>query len=130
MIDANWLKANDACPEGYAAHRKQFPNGATHAATREWLDAIGRKDWSNWLRGNLGGDTATAGDSGTATAGDSGTATAGVEGTATAGDGGCICILFWTGTAYKRRCAEVGEGGLKPNTPYRLNDKGEFVEVQ
>ena len=138
MINADWLKANGACLEGYAAHRKQFPNGATHAATREWLDAIRRGDWSDWLRGKLGGDTATAGDYGTATAGHygtataraGGTATAGYMGTATAGDCGCICILFWSGTMYKRRCAEVGDGGLKPNTPYRLNGKGEFVEAR
>jgi len=72
--------------------------------------------------------TATAGDRGTATAGDGGTATAGNGGTATAGDGGSIIIQRWNGKRYKYECAEVGEGGLTPNQPYRLDNDGEFVE--
>jgi len=74
------------------------------------------------------GGTATAGDRGTATAGDRGTATAGDDGTATAGDGGSIIIQRWNGKRYKYECAEVGEGGLTPNQPYRLDNDGEFVE--
>jgi len=65
---------------------------------------------------------------GTATAGDRGTATAGIGGTATAGDGGSIIIQRWNGKRYKYECAEVGEGGLTPNQPYRLDNDGEFVE--
>ena len=72
--------------------------------------------------------TATAGDGGTATAGIGGTATAGYRGTATAGDGGSIIIQRWNGKRYKYECAEVGEGGLTPNQPYRLDNDGEFVE--
>ena len=77
--------------------------------------------------------TATAGDGGTATAGYRGTATAGDGGTATAGDGGLIGILWWdvASSCYRRNFAEVGDGGLKPNTPYRLDsDTHEFVEVE
>jgi hypothetical protein len=74
--------------------------------------------------------TATAGNGGTATAGDWGTATAGHGGTATAGDWGVVSILYWDRTKHRRRCAEVGEGGLKPNTPYKLNEAGEFIEVE
>ena len=75
--------------------------------------------------------TATAGYSGTATAGDSGTATAGDSGTATAGDRGVISITFWDskGQKYRRRISEVGEGGLKPNTPYKLDGEGNFIEA-
>jgi hypothetical protein len=84
-------------------------------------------DYGTATAGDYG--TATAGDGGTATAGDGGTATAGDGGTATAGYRGCICIAHWNGKRYKMRVAEVGEGGLKPNVKYRLNDAGEFVEV-
>ena len=75
--------------------------------------------------------TATAGDSGTATAGDSGTATAGDRGTATAGKYGCICILFYDAKveAFRKRCAEVDGVIIKADTPYRLDDSGNFVEV-
>ena len=71
--------------------------------------------------------------SGTATAGDRGTATAGDRGTATAGYSGTIAIQYWSGKRYKMKIATVkdedGEGDLKPNVKYRLNDNGEFVEV-
>ncbi len=78
--------------------------------------------------------TATAGDRGTATAGYRGTATAGVRGTATAGYSGVIAIQCWNGKRYKMKIAtmkdEDGEGDLKPNVKYRLNDNGDFVEVE
>ena len=79
--------------------------------------------------GSLG--TATAGDRGTATAGYSGTATAGYSGTATAGDSGEIQIKWWDAKAerYRTAIAYVGEGGIKANVAYRLNDKNEFVEA-
>ena len=73
--------------------------------------------------------TATAGVRGTATAGDGGTATAGDRGTATAGDGGCISILYWDGQKYRRACFEVGENGIEPNQPYRVDEKGKPVKV-
>jgi len=75
--------------------------------------------------------TATAGCSGTATAGYRGTATAGYRGTATAGDRGTISIAWYDPAKKKwsRSCAEVGENGIKPNVPYRVNVEGKFVEV-
>ena len=73
--------------------------------------------------------TATAGHSGTATAGYSGTATAGHYGTATAGKNGEIRIKFLDKKSERYRTAQgyIGEGGLEPNTPYKLNDKNKFV---
>ena len=73
--------------------------------------------------------TATAGDGGTATAGDGGTATAGYEGTATAGDKGTLIIRRWDGKRYRTVVGYIGENGLEPNTPYKLNDAGEFVKA-
>jgi len=73
--------------------------------------------------------TASAGYGGTASAGIRGTASAGDGGTASAGDGGTLSIKYWDGTRYRIRVAYVGENGIKPNTKYRLDDKGEFVEA-
>ncbi|QPB08664.1 ice nucleation protein [Burkholderia phage Mica] len=84
--------------------------------------------------------TATAGDSGTATAGDSGTATAGYRGTATAGDSGStatagVCgelrIRFYDYAAerYRTVVGYIGEDGLEPNVPYRLDDNRKFVRA-
>ena len=73
--------------------------------------------------------TATAGDSGTATAGALGTATAGYSGTATAGEGGVISIEYHDGKRYRRLIGAIGENGLKPNTPYRV-EAGKFAEAK
>ena len=68
---------------------------------------------------------------GTATAGDSGTATAGYRGTATAGYRGTIIARFYDykNERWRFAIAYTGEDGIKPNTPYRLNDEHKFVEV-
>ena len=74
--------------------------------------------------------TATAGDYGTATAGDGGTATAGYRGTATAGDGGVLVIRYYDRSGRGRLCVGQVDGvTLRPDTPYRLDAAGEFVEV-
>ena len=74
--------------------------------------------------------TATAGDYGTATAGYDGTATAGDDGTATAGDRGTLIITWYDGSRPRRAVGYIGEDGLKPDTPYRVNGRGEFYEVE
>lgn len=74
---------------------------------------------------------ATAGYYGTATAGNYGTATAGYGGTATAGYGGTLQIKRWDDTSnrYRIATAYVGEGGILPGVPYRLDDNGKFVRA-
>ena len=72
---------------------------------------------------------ATAGDRGTAMAGDHGTATAGNYGTATAGVMGRISILYWDGQRSREVIGYIGENGLEPNVPYKLNDQHEFVKA-
>lgn len=91
---------------------KHAPGHVVHYATVE------AGDWGH----------ATVGEKGHATAGDGGHASAGDEGTASAGEGGSISILWWDGVKYRRRCAEVGKGGLKPGVKYKLDENGEFVE--
>jgi hypothetical protein len=101
----------------------------------------------------LRGAATASGDSGAATAsgsrgaatasGDRGAATAsgkalsavvtGVSGKARAPEFGCIALAWWN-TAKERhemRCAMIGkrEGQLKPDTWYRLDDDGKFVEA-
>ena len=108
------------------------------ATARDYGTATAR-DYGTATAGNSGTatagyrGTATAGDRGTATAGNIGTATAGYRGTATAGTGGLIVIMHWNGTRYKNRIARIidegGEGELKPNVKYQLNDNGNFVEA-
>ena len=67
---------------------------------------------------------------GTATAGHGGTATAGHGGTATAGNDGTLIIAWYDRSRPRRAVGYIGEDGLKPDTPYRVNIRGEFVEVK
>jgi len=73
--------------------------------------------------------TATAGDRGTATAGYRGTATAGDEGTATAGDEGILQLRWWDGKRYRIAAFYVGEDGIEPNQPYKVDERGRPVKV-
>ena len=94
-------------------------------------------DEESLLVGTLGtatvGDygTATVGYKGTATVGNSGIATVGEYGTVTGGENAELRIRWYDYGADRDRTAiaYVGENGIKPNTPYRLNDEHQFVEV-
>ncbi|MEL5228191.1 hypothetical protein PTR07_19520, partial [Serratia nevei] len=46
------------------------------------------------------------------------------------GEGGCVVIPYHDGTRTRFAVAYVGENGIKANTPYAVNDNGEFVEVE
>jgi len=72
--------------------------------------------------------TANAGKCGTANVGDYGTANAGYGGTATAGEGGMVQIKYWDGRS-RTKVGYIGEDGLLPNTPYKLDDKYNFVKA-
>ena len=84
--------------------------------------------------GHIGiiGATVTVGDKEMATAGDKGTATAGFEGTATAGDNGILNIKYHDdkNNRYRLAIAYVGEKGIEPNVPYKLNKNNEFIKVE
>ncbi len=86
-------------------------------------------NWGTATAGYKG--TATAGNWGTATAGDEGTATAGDEGTATAGEKGEIRIRYWDEKAdrYRTVIGYIGEDGLEPDVPYKLNADRKFVRA-
>ena len=78
-----------------------------------------------------GGDgaTVTGGANATVTGGDDATVTGGHRATVTGGHGAILLLSFYSDrkrvvTAY------VGENGIKPNTPYRLNEAHEFEDVK
>jgi len=73
--------------------------------------------------------TANAGAWGTATAGFKGTATAGFGGTTTAGFKGKLAIDYWDGTRSRTKVGYIGEDGLEPNTPYKLDETFNFVKA-
>ena len=79
-----------------------------------------------------GGDrsTLTGGHGSTLTGGDGSTLTGGDGSTLTGGDGCVIAIKYWNGKRYKARIGHVkdedGDGELEPNTPYIINQAGEF----
>jgi hypothetical protein len=87
------------------------------------------RDWGQATAGDCG--QATAGYRGQATAGYRGQATAGDCGQATAGDWGVLCLARWDVGAGRRRLvvAYVGEDGIEPNVPYRLDVAGNVVRA-
>ena len=83
------------------------------------------------------GATVTGGDGATVTGGHRATVTGGCHATVTGGrhatvTGGHGAILLLSFYSDRKRVvtAYVGENGIKPNTPYRLNEAHEFEDVK
>ena len=78
-----------------------------------------------------GGDwsTLTGGYWSTLTGGNGSTLTGGYRSTLTGGDGSTLAFFWWDG---RRRLVVgyVGENGITPNTPHRLNAAGEITEAR
>ena len=75
------------------------------------------------------GGTANAGNEGTATVGDRGIAMAGYKGTASAGHCGIIQIKYFDGERFRIKAGYVGEDGIEPNVPYRLDHDGNVIKA-
>ncbi|HEQ0048738.1 TPA: hypothetical protein VDW61_006217 [Pseudomonas aeruginosa] len=110
-----------------AGYKGTATAGNEGTATAGYKGTATAGDWGTATAGNEG--TATAGYKGTATAGDWGTATAGDWGTATAGEKGEIRIRYWDEKSdrYRTVIGYIGEDGLEPNVPYRLNADHKFA---
>ncbi|MGQ5795599.1 protein YdhT, partial [Serratia sp. IR-2025] len=46
------------------------------------------------------------------------------------GEGGCVVIPYHDGTRTRFAVAYVGENDIKANTPYTLNENGQFEEIE
>ena len=79
--------------------------------------------------GNWG--TSNSGNWGTSNSGDKGTSTSGDWGTSTSGDQGILIIKYWNSEKerFMVATAYVGENGIEPNVPYKLDENHQFVEV-
>ena len=75
------------------------------------------------------GATVTGGANATVTGGGHATVTGGHRATVTGGHGAILLLSFYSD---RKRVvpAYVGENGIKPNTPYRLNEAHEFEDVK
>ena len=75
--------------------------------------------------------TSTSGDVGTSTSGDKGTSTSGHYGTSTSGDKGTLIIKYWDKINKRSKVATayVGEDGIEPNVPYKLDENNKFVKA-
>jgi hypothetical protein len=78
-----------------------------------------------------GGDysTLTGGDYSTLTGGDRSTLTGGDRSTLTGGDYSTLIISRWENDRRKIYTACVGEDGILPDVPYKLDDNGRFVRA-
>ena len=75
------------------------------------------------------GSTVTGGDGSTVTGGDDSTVTGGNRSTVTGGDGSILSLSWWDGSRKRVVIAYVGEDGIRPNTPYRLDASHQFAEA-
>ena len=57
-------------------------------------------------------------------------AASGLGSTVTMGPGGCAAVAYHDGARVRFAVAYVGEDGIEAGVTYRVNGKGEFVEVQ
>ena len=73
--------------------------------------------------------TLTGGYRSTLTGGDGSTLTGGHYSTLTGGDGSTLTIKHWDGKRCRLVTAYVGEDGILPNVPYRLDENGKFVRA-
>ena len=91
-------------------------------------------DWSTVSGGDestvSGGDwsTVSGGDESTVSGGDESTVS-GREGSTVSGGPGSVLQLAYWDSRTRLVTAYVGENGIKPNTPYRLNKLNQFEEV-
>ncbi|MDU7099603.1 MAG: hypothetical protein E6314_15030, partial [Enterobacter sp.] len=46
------------------------------------------------------------------------------------GEGGCASVPWHDGKRIRIAVAYVGENGIEANTPYYVNDEGQFVKVE
>jgi hypothetical protein len=74
--------------------------------------------------------TSVSGDDGMSTSGDGGTSVSGYGGTVQGGPGAVLILQWYGGGVYRRASVVVGDGGIKPDTRYRVNNRGEWLEVE
>lgn len=75
------------------------------------------------------GATLTGGYRATLTGGNDATLTGGDFATLIGGDGAALCGWWVDGARRRLAVAYVGEDGIKPGEPYRVDDRGRFVRV-
>ena len=46
------------------------------------------------------------------------------------GENGCVVVPWHDGERTRFAVAYVGENGIEANTPYHLNDEGQFVKIE
>jgi len=75
--------------------------------------------------------TSISGDYGTSISGDFGSSTSGVFGSSTSGNKGTLIIRYWNSEngRYMVATAYVGENGIEPNVPYKLDENHNFIKV-
>ena len=66
----------------------------------------------------------------TLTGGDDATLTGGDRAKLTGGDRAFLSAIWYDGETYQRAFGVIGQNGLLPDVPYRLNNKGEWVSAK
>ena len=120
---SNWLswKVVEHWPEQAAALECAFCDALVQKLIAE---AEASQDDASSLAAS-GNDSSLA-----ASGNDSSLAASGLGSTVTMGPGGCAAVAYHDGARVRFAVAYVGEDGIEAGVTYRVNGKGEFVEVQ
>ncbi len=130
-----------ASATGDSGHASATGNSGHASATGDYGHASATGDSGHASATGYSGHASATGYSGHASAtgnyghasatGNSGWAIAGYGGTAKADKNGALTLLWFDQKAKRPRVAVayVGEDGIKPNTEYRVDDKGRITEV-
>ena len=140
--DARWL-----VDKMYRTHldKPEFIQSETAATDKMVVELNSMEHPSDQVDGeNSSGDDAQIGSSGDdariGSSGDDAQITASGKGSVVAyagsierivlGEGGCVSVPWHDGKRTRIAVAYVGENGIEANTPYYVNDEGQFVKVE
>lgn len=131
--DARWL-----VDKMYRTHldKPEFIQAETAATDKMVGELTSTEHPSDQVEGeNNSGDNARIGSSGynariTASGKGSVVACAGSIERIVLGEGGCASVPWYDGSRTRIAVAYVGENGIEANTPYYVNDEGQFVKVE
>lgn len=131
--DARWLVS-----QMYKTHLNsaEFIKAETAATDKMVTDLTSMEHPADQVDGeNSSGDYARIGSSGNyaridATGKNAVVAAAGSVRRIVLGEDGCAVVPYHDGTRTRFAIAYVGENDIKANTPYTVNDNGEFIEVE
>ncbi len=123
--------ASTAASSGYYSTAASSGYYSTAASSGDSSTAASSGNYSTAASSGSDSKAASSGDYSTAASSGRNTIAmaAGLNCIVKSGEHGCLATAWFDGTRNRIAVGYVGENGIRPNTPYRVNSRGEFEEV-